>query len=123
MRDPEVAISTVVELIAKAKGDAEALALTIRTAQKAAGHALDTRADYAEGSAAAYSYALSIIAGAYGVANVDELTYAPMTFDDEGTLQEPLTLIAKAGRTRRVGESGFVETNGHFPVDHEYSDG
>lgn len=86
MRDPNVAIATVVDLVAKAKGDAESLALRIRTEQKAKGYALDVRADYAEGSAAAYAYALSIIAGAYGVATVDELTYAPVEPD---TLLDP----------------------------------
>lgn len=45
----------------------------LRAAARAAGHDIDTRIQYAEGSAAAYSVAGAILAGAIGAASIEEL--------------------------------------------------
>lgn len=50
-----------------------------RAAARAAGHDIDTRIQYAEGSAAAYSVACAILAGAAGVASVQDLAGAGWT--------------------------------------------
>ena len=73
MRNPIIAFETVVQLISNAKLDAEKAAAVIRERQKLKGYALDTRADYAEGAAGAYSMVLSMIAGALGVPDVTTL--------------------------------------------------
>lgn len=57
----------IVRLIAEQRSGANAQAARIRKAQKQRGLALDTRADYAEGSAAAYTQSLAIIAAVMGV--------------------------------------------------------
>jgi len=45
----------------------------LRAAARAAGHDIDTRIQYAEGSAAAYTIACSILSGALGFPTIEEL--------------------------------------------------
>ena len=52
---------------------ADVKASQIRAAQHRAGHAIDTRADYAEGSRDAYTVVCSIIAGIAGVATIEHV--------------------------------------------------
>lgn len=78
----------------------------LTAAAKAAGHDIDTRIQYAEGSAQAYSVALSILAGAAGFSRVADLVgdwtpprdpLPPMLPDDgDGTQTPPDDIIARA---------------------------
>jgi hypothetical protein len=65
--DPRTALASIITLVANHKLTADNLAARIREAQHRRNLPMDTRADYAEGSAAAYSMVLSIIAGATGI--------------------------------------------------------
>lgn len=119
MNDPAVSIATVVELIGKAKSDAEHLAEQIRKAQHDRGYALDTRADYAEGSAAAYAYTLSVIAGAFGVPDAGELLIPSLT-----EVRDQLEASIVAAKLGPVIEHDPVNDQvdsivaSHWPVDH-----
>lgn len=68
------AIQTTARMLLDHRERATETESRIRHAARVRGHDIDTRADYASGSAAAYSIACSILAGAMRTANVEELT-------------------------------------------------
>lgn len=66
-------IRTAARMILERQDAATQQAATIRAAAKDAGYSIDTRIDYAEGSAAAYAVAGAILSGALGYPNIREM--------------------------------------------------
>lgn len=71
--DPRVALSVAASLLMSARDNSANNARDIRERQRQLARTIDTRADYAEGARDAFSFALSILAGAAGVPNAASL--------------------------------------------------
>lgn len=107
--EPESAVRAIrvtARMLMENRDRMDRLAADTRAAAKRAGHDIDTRIQYAEGSAAAYSVALSILAGASGMTRVADLVgdwtpprdVAPpiLPDDGDGTQAPPDDMIARA---------------------------
>lgn len=119
MRDPRVTLATIVKLLFDARDNANAQARRVRDAQKQRGLAIDTRGDYAEGSVAAYNIALSIVAGAAGVADPRTLTEVTDHADGE-TVVEWDRLAKNAGIIEHdpVNDQADAIVVASWPIDH-----
>lgn len=69
----ETAIQVTARLLIEGQERAEREATRLRIAAKQQGHTIDTRVQYAEGSAAAYAMASAILTGACMAPNIDYL--------------------------------------------------
>jgi hypothetical protein len=95
----------VARILIEARDRMERHASEIRTVQRQRGVSIDTRADYAEGSAAAYAYAGSALAGAFGFGSIEQLAgewqrpaeaAPPILPDPDATIFRPGDDIAAA---------------------------
>lgn len=108
-------VATVIAITADARDIAQREAAKLRELQRQREWPLFTAADYAEGSLAAYSYIVAVLAGAFGFSgNVDGMIANARDVLNPNPDPIPTDLGPVEGTTNR--DAAFATTS--WPIDH-----